>query len=203
MNAAHRHYQGRGGVSPDVHIPDKLQTLLTQMMNSDFGKRPQSMEEVKKALTPLVTSFRNWSVFVYICFFSLSQGNLLANPLLRFYLLFVLALMLSYCIYTLMRAWRLAPDGLSAKAALLVIGKQFTDLLVPAAFLTGSVSLLYALLTQLNLWESHAFALCCYGILGTTFLLIWLKKKYELWRSQRPPAQPQQTLPPQQMQKRP
>ena len=41
------------GMPPGVTIPKKLQTLITQMLEPDASKRPQSMEEVKQSLQHL------------------------------------------------------------------------------------------------------------------------------------------------------
>jgi hypothetical protein len=88
----------------------------------------------------------------------------------------------------------------------MIIGKHFLFSLLPVSFLTGCVSLLYALLARPQISVMGAISLWVYGalltLLALVFLLVRLNRRYEIWHSQR--ASPPQALPLQQhRQKRP
>ena len=195
------------GIPPGVRIPWKLLALISQMMDPDPSRRPRGMAEVKRALAPHVppSGLQLW--FIFQCgFMCMTQSHFVESPLVGPYLLLALALIVGYCIFTFLRAWRAAWAGLSAKAATMIIGKHFLFSLLLVSFLTGCVSLLYALLAQPQISVMGAISLWVYGalltLLALVFFLVRLNRRYEIWHPQR--ASPPQALPLQQhMQKRP
>src|SRR6266446_387301 len=189
------------GIPTGVRIPWKLQALISQMMDPDPSRRPRGMAEVKRALAPYVppSGLQLW--FIFQCgFMCMTQSHFVESPLVGPYLLLALALIVGYCIFTFLRAWRAAWAGLSAKAATMIIGKHFLFSLLPVSFLTGCVSLLYALLAQPQISVMGAISLWVYGalltLLALVFFLVRLNRRYEIWHSQR--ASPPQALPLQQ-----
>src|SRR5215469_8779909 len=193
------------GMPPDVHIPWKLQVLLTRMMDPDPFKRPRSMTEVKGVLTPLVTSWQTWSSIIYFGLMSLVFSGFIDSSFVGPYLFLALALIVGYCLYAFLRAWRTAQAGLSAKAAMIIIGRQvfFSWALVSA--LSLGISLLYALLARPHLSWEHLLMIGLCGIFSLftalTFLITWLKRRYGMWQPQQAPAQ-LQALPMQQQRRR-
>ncbi len=195
------------GMPPDVRIPWKLQALLIRMMDPDPFKRPQSMTEVKVVLTPYVTSWQPWLSMMGLGFSSMSLSGFGDSPFAGPYLLLALTLMMGSCIYALLRAWRIARAGLSAKAATIVIGKQVFFSLALLSTLNLGISLLYVLLTQHQFSLGYLSLLWLYGIFSIVMILMllisWLKRVYWMRRPQRALAQLQALPLQQQRRKRP
>jgi predicted Ser/Thr protein kinase len=195
------------GMPPDVRLPWKLQALLTRMMNPDPFKRPQSMIEVKAVLTPYVTSWQPWLYMMGLGFSSMGMSGFSDSPFVGPYLYLVLALMVIPCIYALLRAWRIAQVGLSAKAATIIIGKQLFFSLALVSALSLGISVLYALLVQHQFSLGYLSLLWLYGILSIVIVLIllisWLKRVYWMRQPRRAPAQSQALPLLQQRRKRP
>lgn len=195
------------GIPQGVRIPRKLQALISQMIDPDPSRRPRGMAEVKRALAPYVlpSGFQLWFLLQF-GFMSMTQSHFVESPLAGLYSLLALALLVGSCIFAFLRAWRAASAGLSAKAATMIIGKQFLFSLLPVSFLTGCVSLLYALLVRPQISVMGAMSLWVYGavvtLLALVFFLVWLNRRYEIWHPQRTPP-PQAPSLQQHMQKRP
>jgi hypothetical protein len=190
-----------------VRIPWKLQALLTRMMDPDPLKRPQSMTEVKGVLTPYVISPLSFMSMVSFGFMSMLQSGFIVSPFVGTYLLLALAFMMGFCIYALLRSWRAAPAGVSAKAAMIIIGKQLLPSLILVSILTIGISLLYALLVQHQFSLGYLSLLWLYAIFSIVIVLIllisWLKRVYWMRRPKRAPAQLQALPLQQQRRKRP
>jgi hypothetical protein len=195
------------GMPPDVRIPWKLQALLTRMMDPDPLKRPQGMTEVKGVLTPLVTSWQPWLSMMGLGFSIMSLSGFGDSPFVEPYLYLVLALMVVPCIYALLRAWRTARAGLSAKAATIIIGKQLLSSLALVSAMSLGISLLYVFLARHQLSGDHLFFFWLLGTLCILMALIvfisWLIRRYMMWQPQRAPAQLQALPLQQQRRKRP
>ncbi len=195
------------GMPQDVRIPWKLQALLTRMMDPDPFKRPQSMTEVKVVLTPYVTSSLSFMSMVSFGSMSLLFSGFTDSPFVGTYLLLALALIVGYCLYALLRAWRTAHARLSAKAATIIIGKQLLPSLILVSTLTIGISLLYVLLERPQLSWDHLLIIWLYGIFSIVimlvFLITWLIRRAGMWQPQRAPAQLQALPLQQQRRKRP
>ncbi len=194
------------GMPPDVSLPYALQALLTRMTDLDPFKRPRSMAEVKAVLTAFVTSLLPFMSIASFGFMGVVQSGFINSPFVGPYLLLVPALIVGYCLYALLRSWRTARAGLSAKATLIIIGKQLLPSLILVLVLTLGISLLYALLEWSQLSWDHLLVLWMVGtysvMLLLAFFIIWLKRRRVMWGPQRAPAQSQAPPLQQQRQKR-
>jgi serine/threonine protein kinase len=195
------------GMPPDVRIPWKLQALLTRMMDPDPFKRPQSMTEVKAVLTPYVISWQPWLSMMGLGFSSMSLSGFGDSPFVEPYLYLVLALMVGPCIYALLRAWRTAQAGLSAKAATIIIGKQLLSSLALVSAMSLGISLLYVFLARHQLSGDHLFSFWLLGtlciLMALILLISWLKRVYWMLQPQRATVQLQALPMLQQRRKRP
>ena len=198
------------GMPQDAHIPQKLQALISQMMDPDPFRRPL-MIEVKRSLMPYISPFRSpqWStfLFVYTVPTFIYQSGFGNSSFLGPYFLLVLALIVSFCTIAPLRIRRAAQVRLSLKATMLIVWKQLRFSLLLAYFLTGWVCLLYAILARPPIIQESSSFLWFLGaifIIGQLFfLIVWLKRRREMRQPSQAPTL-QQMLPMQQQgQKRP
>jgi serine/threonine protein kinase len=192
------------GLPPNIYIPWELQTLIMQMMDSDPDQRPESIADVKEALTPHLLTWRSLAVAPSLSAWIMIQGGFIASPFMAPCLWLALILMAAYCTYHVISAWRTTPTGrLSINAIILIIKSQLRNAFLSILMLTGGIALLYSFLTQP---EGHYiyFLILAALYIGTIarFLSKWLKNRYAEHRARRSPAPQPQMLPPQQMQKR-
>jgi serine/threonine protein kinase len=198
------------GIPPDVYIPQKLQALISQMMDPDPFKRPL-MIEVKRSLMPYISPFRStqWFsfLFVYIVPTFIYQSGFGNSPFLGPYFLLVLAFIAIFCSIAILRVWRAAQVGLSLKAIMLIAWNRLRSSMSLLFSLTGWVCLLYAILARPPAVLPNPSFLWFYGavfIIGQlSFLIAWLKTRRKMRQPNQAPTL-QQMLPMQQQgQKRP
>jgi serine/threonine protein kinase len=191
------------GMPPEVRIPWKLQALLTCMMDRNPFKRPGSIE-IKRTLTPYVTSSLSFMSMLTFGFMSMLQSGFIVSSFVGTYLLLALAFILGFCISALLRSWRAAPSGLSAKAAMMIIGKQLLPSLILVSTLTPGVSLLYAFLAKPQLSGGNWSLIWLWGVspvlIAFAFFIVWFKRRAGMWQPRQVPAQSQ--APPLQQQRK-
>jgi serine/threonine protein kinase len=186
------------GMPPDVCIPQKLQTLISQMIDPDPNKRPYSMNDVKRALSHYesASSYQEWAttgLFSTLMFQSRFTESVYLIP----YLLFAVTFIVCFCTITFLRARRnIPPVKLSLKATTLIVRKQLLFSLWIVLRLSGCVSLLYAILARPALAGSQLFFLWFYGgafVLASLIrFILWLKERREMQEPNRPPTLPQE-----------
>jgi serine/threonine protein kinase len=166
------------GMPSEVRIPWKLQALLNCMMDRNPFKRPGSIE-IKRTLTPYVTSSLSFMSMLTFGFMSMLQSGFIVSSFVGTYLLLALAFMIGFCISALLRSCRAAPTRLSAKAATMIIGKQLFPSLILVSTLTPGISLLYAFLARPQLSGGNWSLLWLWGIspilIAFAFFIAWLK----------------------------
>lgn len=176
------------------------------MMDRNPFKRPGSIE-IKRTLTPYVTSSLSFLSMVTFGFMSMLQSGFIVSSLVGTYLLLALAFTIGFCISALLRSWRAAPTGLSAKAATMIIGKQLLPSLILVSTLTPGISLLYAFLAKPQLSGGNWSLLWLWGIspmlIALAFFIAWLMRRRGMWQPKQVPAQSQALPMQQQRRKRP
>jgi serine/threonine protein kinase len=191
------------GIPADVRIHRKLQALITQMMDPESARRPESMSKVREALIPCLDGERYGVPLLAAITQIVIYRGFIMSPFWVPYLLLVLVSTTAYCIYATIRFKRTTRTRLSIKAVIGLLGRHLWLALFPISILTGCICLLYGLLA-LSPRVQMAF-IWTYGVF---FIIIGLgcfmpRDWYDvIKRRLRSSTQPQ-ALPPQQMQKRP
>lgn len=194
-----------GGASPDRTLPEKMQTLLTKMLERDASQRPQSMDEVKQTLQWLKEhSFRQkaqqslaftWNSLIP----SIFQSLLFVALLLIIYLLlfstgffnttlWIPSILLNMCVIVGLSAYYLrnekeeAASGLSAKEALVSVLKHLKGAilfaLIPVAFFYS----LYDIQNPDAIWINDALILGMTILVSIALCLYFLRREISwLW----------------------
>lgn len=184
------------GLPPDVQIPWKLQTLINQMTDSDPLKRPGSTREVKHELPFYGPPLQSWWIVIQCGYMSLAQSYFSDSPYMQPYLRLTLLFLVISCLFTFLRARRVAPLPLSLKAAMLIMRNQLLSSAIIAGALSMVISLAYVFLTRPLLSGWHLFFLWLFGvgfvIAILTTSITWLRNRQQLATKQPPAAQRQQ-----------
>ena len=190
------------GIPQDVHIPQKLQALIEQMMDPDPFRRPQ-MAEVRRSLMGyapvLQTQGCSSLFFAYIWLALMAQSGFADSPFLGLYFLLVLVFIAVLCMIALVQVRRVARVRLSLKAIMLIAWGRVRSSLPLLFSLTGWVCLLYAILVGPSIGQELPYFAGGIFILAQLFsLIIWLKRKYGMWQLRKQTAPSPQMLPMQQ-----
>ena len=190
-------------IPADVRIPRKLQALITQMMDSDPSKRPESMNKVRDSLIPCLDGDRYGVPSLAAIIQIVIYRGFIMSPFMLPYLLLVLVLTTAYGIYAIARFKRATQIRLSTKAVMGILGRHLLLALLPISILTGCICLLYGLLAlspqvqMAFIWTYVVFFI----IIG---LVCFIPRDwYDVIKSRPRSSTQPQALPPQQMQKRP
>jgi hypothetical protein len=151
------------------------------------------MAEIKAVLTPYVTTSLSFMSMISFDFMSMLQSGFIASSFVGTYLLLVLVFMVGFVISALLRSWRATLTGLSAKAVIIIIGKQVLPSFILVSTLTIGISWLYAFLAKPQLSEENWSLLWHFGIssilIAFVLFIAWLMRRRGMWQPQRAPAQ--------------